>query len=245
MSSRISIPAAGLLLLIVLGLAAGCASTRPQVKPAEELLAQGEEYWQKKKWEDAAEIYGKIRDYYPYHTQAGLAQFRAAEALYKDKKYPEALAAFEVYQELHPNDPQMPHIMLRIGLCHFNMMVSVDRDQVEAEEAAKAFDRLIKRFPKAKEAEDAEKRLKLAYIRLIQHELYVARYYQKTGAYKAAVGRYQRALTYPDVGYRPLVTAELTIAEALAEGKKPPKIDVPPPPKEAEETFWEKLKLWE
>jgi outer membrane protein assembly factor BamD len=234
-----------LMVLLALTALAACSAGKTQIKPAQDLLAAGEKYWEKKNWEKAAEAYGKVRDYYPYHTKATFAQYRAAEALYQAKKYPESLAAFETFEELHPTDPLMPKVLFRIGLCHFEMIPSVDRDQTETEEAVKTFNRLIKRFPKSEETKKAEKYLRLAYIKLVEHEIYVARYYSRTKAYEAAIGRYKKALSYPDVGFGPLITAELADAQALAEGKKPPKTKTPPPPPEAKKGFWERLKIWE
>ncbi|MBW1712919.1 MAG: outer membrane protein assembly factor BamD, partial [Deltaproteobacteria bacterium] len=196
------------LALICLALGA-CSHSKPQIKPVDELLAQGEQAWQRKKWGQAAQHYGQVRDYYPYHTQATLAQFRAAEALYNDEEYVQALAAFENFQELHPLDQRLPLVLLRIGQCHFHLSASIDRDQTETEEAVKAFKQVQKRFSKSPQAEEAEKLLRLAYIKLVRHELYVARFYRKTKAYQASIGRYEKALSYPEVGFGPRIEAEL------------------------------------
>ena len=87
----------------------------------------------------------------------------------------------------------------------------------------------------------AKELLDRAYLKLIRHELYVARFYRKTKAYSSAVGRFERALTYPDVGYHPVIKAELEITRALAEGRKRPRIKVPPEPKRDRVKWW---KIW-
>ena len=232
--------------LIIIGLAlcllAACGG-KTQIRPVEELMAEGQAAWDKGKWSKAAEIYGQIRDYYPWHTRSAIARLRAAEALYRDKKYPEALAAFETFEDLYPTHPEMAHILLRIAICHFRQVPSADRDMTEAEAAVKAFSRVTEAYPGSPQAKEAEEYLTQTYRVIIQHEIHVAEYYRKTKAYEAAAGRYHRALSYPEVGYGPTLAAELAIVEALAKGEKPPKIKVPEPDV-PQEGWLERLEIW-
>lgn len=233
----------GLVLILGLGLIlGGCSSLDKKIPPVEQLLASGEKAWTKKKWSRAAEYYGQIRDYYPYHSKAGLAQFRAAEALYRDESYVESLAAFETYDQLHPIDKRRPHVLLRIAQSHFRESPGIDRDQSATRAAVKAFLKLKKLFPRTKEWAEGEKVLKLAYQKIIRHELYVARFYAKTKAYKSAINRYQKALSYPEVGFGPRIRAELAIVEAKAAKKRPPRIKLPPEPKDKNARWW---KIWQ
>ena len=229
------------LLCLAASFIAGCSSGEKEVKPAEYLLEQAEQQWAKKKWAKAADSYGQIRDYYPYHDQATLAQFRAAEALYRSEKYQESLAAFETFDELHPTYPQHPMVLLRMGQCHFRLSRGIDRDQVETHNAIKYLSRVTKRFPDTDEGKEAAELIRRAYLKLVRHELYIARFYRKTKAYQSAIGRFEKALSYPDVGYNEILQAELAITKALAEGKKKPRIKVPPEPKDDRVKWW---KIW-
>ena len=233
--------------LIILGLAlcllAACGG-KTQIRPVEELMAEGQTAWNKGKWSKAAEIYGQVRDYYPWHSRSATARLRAAEALFRDKNYPEALAAYETFEDLYPTHPEMAHILLRIAVCHFHQIPSPDRDMTEAEAAVKAFRRVTEVYPGSPQAEQAEAYLTQTYRVLIQHEIHVADYYRKAKTYEAAAGRYRRALSYPEVGYGPTLAAELAIVEAKAKGEKPPKIKVPKPDV-PEEGWLERLKIWE
>jgi outer membrane protein assembly factor BamD len=230
-----------ILLLVCLALTA-CSKGKEVIPPVEALLTTGETAWEKKKWSKAAETYGRIRDYYPYHTQATMAQFRAAEALYRDKRYAEALAAMETFDELHPTHQERARVLLRIGQCHFRLSRGIDRDQSETEKAVKALQRVSKLFPGTPQDQEAQKLLFRAYRKLVRHELYVGRYYRRTKAFEAAIGRFKKALEYPDVGYNQILEAELQITEALAQGKRRPRIKVPPEPKEDRSRWW---KIWD
>ncbi len=242
------------LFIIFLGLIflAGCSKPKPQVKPAEVLLAEGQSAWVKGKWNKSAEVYSKLRDYYPYHQQATLAQLRAAESLYMADDYVQAMAAFQNFEDLHPTHPDLPHVLLRIGQCHLNQTSTIDRDMTEAEAAVQAFLRLKERFPNSDEAKEADYHLKRAYRKIVEHEVYVARFYRQAKSYESAIGRYQKALAYPDVGYSPTIKAELEQVEALAAGEKPPKLKVPKPEPMSEpkpnkpwfERWWNKLRVW-
>ncbi len=223
-------------------LLAACSSGQKEVRPAEYLLEKAEKAWVKKKWAKASELYGQVRDYYPYHTRATLAQFRSAEGLYRSEKYHESLAAFETFDELHPTHEKRPQVLLRIGQCHFRLSRGIDRDQQETHNAIKVLARVMKQFPETKEGGEAKALTDRAYLKLVRHELYVARFYRKTKAYQSAIGRFEKALSYPDVGYGPVLKAELEITKALAEGKKRPRIKVPPEPRKDRVKWWQ---IWE
>ena len=137
-------------------LLAACSSGEKEVKPAEYLLEKAEKAWAKKKWAKAADFYGQVRDYYPYHTKATLAQFRSAEGLYRSEKYHESLAAFETFDELHPTHEKHPQVLLRIGQSHFRLSRGIDRDQQETHNAIKVLARVLKQFPETKEGKEAK-----------------------------------------------------------------------------------------
>jgi outer membrane protein assembly factor BamD len=61
-----------------------------------------------------------------------------------------------------------------------------------------AFKELATRFPKSRYTPDAIERMKYLVNALAEHEVHVARYYMKRGAYVAAANRAQFAIkTYP------------------------------------------------
>ena len=224
------------LLIVCLGLAlavalSGCSSSKPSVKSAPVLMADGDHAWVKRDWDKAAKAYGQVRDYYPYHDTVIVAQARAAEALFQSGQYVEALVAFESFGQLHPTHPELSHVILRIGQCHLYQTSTVDRDMTEAEQAITTFKELINRFPKSEQAKDAAEYLKVANRKVVEHEIYVARFYRRQNEYRASLLRFERAAKYPNVGYDEVLDAELAIARALADGKKKPDIDVPDPKK--------------
>ncbi len=73
-----------------------------------------------------------------------------------------------------------------------------ERDPKAAREAFDAFKDLVTRYPNSKYASDSIQRMNYLVNALASHEVHVARYYMKRGAYVAAANRAQFALkTYP------------------------------------------------
>ncbi|HEY6721574.1 MAG TPA: outer membrane protein assembly factor BamD, partial [Burkholderiales bacterium] len=73
-----------------------------------------------------------------------------------------------------------------------------ERDPKAARESFDAFKDLIQRYPDSKYTPDALARMKYLINALASHEVHVARYYMKRGAYVAAANRAQYALkNYP------------------------------------------------
>ncbi len=101
----------------------------------------------------------------------------------------------------HPN---VDYVYYLKGLIGFNedlgllgsvsMQDPTERDPKSAKESFDAFKELAIRYPDSKYAPDAVARMKYLVNALASHEVHVARYYMKRGAYLAAVNRAQFAV---------------------------------------------------
>ena len=73
-----------------------------------------------------------------------------------------------------------------------------DRDPKTAREAFVAFKEVVTRFPDSKYAADSAARMRYLVNSLAPHDVHVARYYMRRGAYLAAANRAQYAVrNYP------------------------------------------------
>ncbi|MFW6080340.1 MAG: outer membrane protein assembly factor BamD [Desulfosalsimonas sp.] len=193
---------AAVLCAVVLIGAAGCASWfgKDQEKTAPELAEEGEQYFGDEKYSKAIEAYERLRNWYPYSRYTKTAELRIADAHYNLKEYEQARTAYEYYERMHPGDSEIPYVIFRIGMCHYERIRSIDRTQVPTRDALEAFSRLQSRFPESDYAEKAEPRIKECRRRLAGHEFYVGRFYFKSGQYEAALNRFENLVsTYPDV----------------------------------------------
>lgn len=159
-------------------------------------------------YEKAIKYYEKLEARYPYGRFAQQAQIEIAYAYYKSGEPASAIAAADRFIKLHPNHPSVDYVYYLKGLANFNDDLGLfgfisnqdmtERDPKAAREAFDAFKELVTRFPESKYTPDAIQRMNYLVNALASHEVHVARYYLKRGAYVAAANRAQFALkTYP------------------------------------------------
>jgi outer membrane protein assembly factor BamD len=78
-----------------------------------------------------------------------------------------------------------------MGMCNYNQMESIDRDQTATIKARKNFERLIARYPESKLSTVAEKLLRECKQHLAEQEFYVGQFYFKQKKYQAALARFE------------------------------------------------------
>lgn len=159
-------------------------------------------------YDKAIKYFEKLEARYPYGRYAQQAQLEVAYAYYRQQETASAIAACERFIRLHPNHPNVDYAYYLKGLSNFNgdlgimghvsMQDPTERDPKAAREAFEAFKELVNKFPESKYAEDSAQRMKYLVNALASHEVHVANYYMRRGAYIAAANRAQFALkTYP------------------------------------------------
>jgi outer membrane protein assembly factor BamD len=156
-------------------------------------------------YERAVELFEKLESRYPFGTYAQQAQMEIAYTHYRQEDQPQALAAVERFIRLHPDHPRVDYMYYLRGLINFNDKVSIfdfiskqdpsERDPKAARDAFDAFKQLAERFPNSIYTDDAIQRMEFLVNALAQHEVHVANYYYRRGAYLAAANRAQRAVS--------------------------------------------------
>ncbi|HTY98623.1 MAG TPA: outer membrane protein assembly factor BamD [Rhodocyclaceae bacterium] len=160
-------------------------------------------------YDKAIKLYEKLESRYPYGRFAQQAQLEVAYAYYKQEEAASAIAACDRFIRLHPNHPNVDYAYYLKGLANFNgdlgllgsvsMQDLTERDPKAAKEAFDAFKELVVKYPESRYTPDATARLKYLVNALAAHEVHVADFYMRRGAYVAAVSRAQTAIkTYPD-----------------------------------------------
>jgi len=191
-------------------------------KTPEQLMTEAVEHMEKGRYEAAAEAFRKVKDRYPYSKFAVEAELKTADALFRQELYPEALDDYAEFERLHPKNRHIPYVIFQKGMCHFLQVSTVDRDQTHSRLAREEFERLVKRFPRDLHARKARLKIRQCIINLAEYELYVARFYMKSGHFRAAVGRFRHLLeTYPDLGqYREALKSMGVCLRKLAEAQE-------------------------
>jgi len=192
------------IVLVVIMIMSGCGWwSKGSIGTAtpEGLYQRGYEYYHNGKYKKAIEAFRRVSEEYPLSKLAIMAELGVADSYYSDEKYAEAEASYEDFITLHPTNENIPYVMYQIGMCHYNEMSGIDRDQTETMRAKESFERLMTRFPSSKFTIMAEKKLHDVRKQLGEHEFYVGEFYFKIKEYKAALMRFEfAAQEYANLG---------------------------------------------
>ena len=170
-------------------------------KSPDQLMQEGLSDMESGNYERAFEAFQDIRDRYPYSKYAITAELKTADALFKRGDFDEAYEAYDDFERLHPKNKNIPYVIYQKGMCNFEQIKTVDREQVHTLKAKETFERLVRQFPRSEYAARGQKKLRNCIILLAEYELYVGNFYFKKGFYRAALGRYNYILqNYPDMG---------------------------------------------
>lgn len=149
----------------------------------------------------AAALYEQLRARQPEGRFTEQSLLETAYAHYKNEEKAQAQAALARYFQNYPAGLDMDYALYLKGLILFDEDPSflrklasqdwADRDPKANREAYRAFADLVERFPQSKYAQDAKNRMSQLVDALGGHEMAIARYYAKRGAFIAANNRAQ------------------------------------------------------
>tara|TARA_A100000171_G_C2117424_1_gene138697 strand:- start:612 stop:1547 length:936 start_codon:yes stop_codon:yes gene_type:complete len=157
----------------------------------EELYHEGRTFLFQGKYYKAAKTFDEVERQHPYSDWAAQAQLMSAYAYYLDRKYEEALDPIESFIQLHPAHKDIPYAFYLQGLCYYERLAPIERDQDMARLSLDSFKELIKRFPESIYARDAKLKIDLLGDNLAAKEMTAGRYYLNKGAYLAALNRFR------------------------------------------------------
>ncbi len=176
---------------------------------AEELYRQAKTELDNESFNTAIKLYETLQSRYPYGQYAQQSMLEMAYAYYRTSEPEPAISTADRFIKQFPNNPHVDYAYYVKGLATFNGEVSVlgaiagqdesERDPQAAQESFDAFKELVTRFPNSKYTPDSRVRMQYLVNELAGHELHIAKYYLRRGAYIAAVNRAQDILKeYPN-----------------------------------------------
>lgn len=215
----------GIIILLIL-LCSGCSITKesivafftrstPVKNTPEALYSRGTTDYQNGKYKRAREVYTRLKEEYPLHELAVLAELGIADSFYSDKDYTEAEAAYRDFTTLYPTNENVPYAIYQTAMCHYEQIGAIDRDQTQTIKARKEFEKLVARFPQSKFSILAEKMIRDCKLKLAEHEFYVGDFYFKIRRYNAALMRFE-TITREYAGVGLDLKVEAYIAETKA-----------------------------
>lgn len=183
---------------VALLLFGGCSSTVQRLS-AKEYYTNANEAFTKEDFTTAADQYRELLDQYPLNPYAEEAQLKIAYSYYLEKKYTEAIAAFNDFERAYPTSQHLPFVEYYRGMCYLEQMRSIDRDQSVTEKAHDFFQAVVERFPESPFAPLAEEKIKICREAIAENELYVAQFNEKIGNSLATKARLRTIIEkYPE-----------------------------------------------
>lgn len=168
--------------------------------------------------QDAVESYALLESRYPFGRYAQQAQLELAFLYYRQNNMEAAIASADRFIKLNPEHPSVDYAHYMKGLANFDKSKTLlniilprnpsDKDPAPLLAAFEIFENLIKKYPDSDYADDAKQRMIFLRNELAEHDLSVADFYMRRGAYVAAANRakhvmerYQGAPSMPQAVY--------------------------------------------
>ena len=139
----------------------------------------------------ATKEFDEVERQHPYSEWARRSMLMNAYANYKINNYNEAILSAQRFISLHPSNRDVPYAYYLVGLCYYEQISDVGRDQKMTEQALASFNELVRRFPQSEYARDARLKIDLTYDHLAGKEMEIGRYYLTRRDYVAAINRFR------------------------------------------------------
>lgn len=159
-------------------------------EPVANLYNQAVDALEREDYIEASTKFDEVERQHPYSTWAVKSQIMAAYSLYMANKYDEAVVALDRFIQLHPSNKDTDYAYYLKGLCYYEQISDVGRDQLMTELALKTLNELTTRFPDSQYSRDAKLKIELTHDHLAGKEMEIGRYYQIRGQYLAAINRF-------------------------------------------------------
>jgi len=212
--------AAGACLCVFPCTLAGCASGDDVTKPITYSLTAKQNYekgmaeLKDENFPEAQKYFQFVKQKFPFSKYAVLAELAIADTQFARGNYTEAVDSYKAFIRLHPTHEKVEngYAAYRVGQCYFKDMPediwllppSYEKDQSAVNDALRELDDFRRKYPDSQYQKDAEPLRKEVLKRLVDHEVYIARFYLGRDKTKAAARRLEGAIKrYPGSGREP------------------------------------------
>jgi outer membrane protein assembly factor BamD len=165
----------------------------------QQIYEQAQRYLRSSNWDLAVRSLQTLESRYPFGKYAEQAQLEIIYAHYNGYEHEAAVEAADRFIRLHPQHPNVDYAYYMKGLAaytgnddimsRFLPTDEAERDTSQAKEAFAEFAQLVSRYPNSPYAADAKARMVHLRNLLARHEILVANYYFRRGAWMAAANR--------------------------------------------------------
>jgi len=142
----------------------------------------------------AEEMFADIVKRAPFHRLSPMAQFNVGQALEKQDKNPEAITAYREVVNRYPGDPVATDAQYQLGYVQYRDTQTGSYNQATRQRAMESFEEFVNRQPKSEKTSQARENIKALNAAEVKNTLDIAKFYDKTKNYKAAVVYYNEVL---------------------------------------------------
>ena len=129
---------------------------------------------------------------------------KRAEAFFEKEEYAEALVEYQHFLDLHRAHVLSSYAQFKIGMSHFKMSKSIDRDTAPITKAQEAFEKLLKEYPGNKYQAEAVEKIKACNDLMAQAYYFVGQFYYRRESYLAAAYRFESIVKkFPEMDVAP------------------------------------------
>jgi len=193
-----------LLAAVLLAMLSGCSGDGDEAdmladSGEQQIYEQAQRYLNSRNFDLAIRSLQALESRYPFGRYAEQAQLEMIYAHYGAYEPEAAIEAADRFIRLHPQHPNVDYAYYMQGLAtatasqdflsRFTPTDKTKRDISFAKEAFAEFAQLVSRYPDSPYAADARSRMVFLRNLMARHEIHVANYYFRRGAYLAAVNR--------------------------------------------------------
>ncbi len=206
---------------------AGCAQKSSVVPPGTSqadkfLFDRGNEAINDKKWLVARDFFRQLVDNYPQSPFRPDAKLGLGDT-YLGENTSEALVLaaneFREFLTFYPTHPRADYAQYKLGMAHFNQMLSPDRDQTETKATLKEFEAFLARFPNSSLLPEVKDKLRQTRDRLSESQYRVGFFYFRARWYVGAIDRFKQVLK-EDPAYSLRDAVYFYLAESLVKTDK-------------------------
>lgn len=176
-------------------IAVGACSSNDELpyeeRAVEQIYNKAMDHMESGRYIPAAKEFDEVERQHPYSEWARRSMLMSAYANYQVNQYDEAILNAQRFISLHPGNRDVPYAYYLIGLCYYEQISDVGRDQKMTEDALAAFTELVRRFPGSEYSRDARLKIELAQDHLAGKEMEIGRYYLRRHDYVAAINRFR------------------------------------------------------
>ena len=179
------------------GLLAACGGgeeIKPE-RPLEEIYQEAYKEFNKKNYDDAAELFETAESQYPASPWAANALVMMAYSRYLDNDFAGSILAIDRYMRFHPGHRDVPYMMYLRGMNYYRQVSDVRRDPGMSAYALQQFQQLVERFPDSEYAKNAENKILILKNYIAGKVMYSARDDMQKQNWTSAISRLQSVVS--------------------------------------------------